>query len=232
MEVLRHAGHISSVVSKGRLRKYYRFRWAPFYGGIATADCVGCCLRCVFCWSWDVVNNPEGTGKFYSPEYVADRLVKIARKRRCTQMRISGNEATLNREHLLDLLGEIPSHYRFILETNGIILGSDRSYCRDLARFPNLHVRVSLKGCCGEDFQRLTGMDKTGFGLQIRALEYLVEEGVHCHPAVMTCFSTRQACELLSSRLGSIDAYFKNMEEEELILYPAVRQRLEDACLI
>jgi uncharacterized Fe-S cluster-containing radical SAM superfamily protein len=232
MDLLRHAEHISSIVSRGRLRKYYRFRWAGFYGGIATADCVGCCLRCVFCWSWDVVNNPEGTGKFYSPEYVADRLIKIARKKRCTQMRVSGNEATLNREHLLALLGEIPSHYRFILETNGIVLGSDTSYCRDLARFPNLFVRVSLKGCCGEDFQRLTGMDEEGFDLQIKALENLVEEGVHCHPAVMNCFSSKQAQQRLSNRLGSIEVYFNNMEEEELILYPAVKHRLEAACLI
>jgi uncharacterized Fe-S cluster-containing radical SAM superfamily protein len=31
-------------VCKDGLRKYYRFRPAKFYGGISTADCVGCCL--------------------------------------------------------------------------------------------------------------------------------------------------------------------------------------------
>jgi uncharacterized Fe-S cluster-containing radical SAM superfamily protein len=48
------ASQTQAIVSRGRLRKYYRFRWAGYYGGIATADCVGCCLRCLSCWSWDV----------------------------------------------------------------------------------------------------------------------------------------------------------------------------------
>jgi uncharacterized Fe-S cluster-containing radical SAM superfamily protein len=30
------------VICKGNKRKYYRFRAGRFYGGIATADCMGC----------------------------------------------------------------------------------------------------------------------------------------------------------------------------------------------
>jgi uncharacterized Fe-S cluster-containing radical SAM superfamily protein len=52
------ASQTQAIVSRGRLRKYYRFRWAGYYGGIATADCVGCCLRCLSCWSWDVTCHP------------------------------------------------------------------------------------------------------------------------------------------------------------------------------
>lgn len=48
-----------NIVCKNNQRKYYRFRSSRFYGGIATADC-GCCLRCVFCWSWNIAANPEG----------------------------------------------------------------------------------------------------------------------------------------------------------------------------
>lgn len=232
MDVLKHAQHISSIVSRERLRKYYRFRWAPFYGGIATADCVGCCLRCLFCWSWRVVNNPHKEGKFYSPDYVAQQLIKIAGRKKCRQLRISGNEATLNREHLMELLYLIPSHYQFILETNGILLGNDRIYCRDLAVFPHLHVRVSLKGCCPEDFKKLTGMNEDGFDLQIRALTNLSEEGVSCHPAVMSCFSGIHERRKLIERLGSIDKSFQNMEEEELILYPEVEKRLMRAHIL
>jgi hypothetical protein len=44
------AEEIGKVVNAEEKRKYYRFRPAPYYGGIATADCVGCCLRCLFCW--------------------------------------------------------------------------------------------------------------------------------------------------------------------------------------
>ena len=57
MDALKTAETIAKIVSKGRNRKYYRFRQAPFYGGVATADCVGCCLKCIFCWSWNIINR-------------------------------------------------------------------------------------------------------------------------------------------------------------------------------
>ena len=43
-----HAAEVEKLVVRGSKRKYYRFRGARFYGGIATADCVGCCLKCAF----------------------------------------------------------------------------------------------------------------------------------------------------------------------------------------
>lgn len=52
------------TVCENNRRKYYRFRPARFYGGISTADCVGCCLRCVFCWSWNIVARPEEHGLY------------------------------------------------------------------------------------------------------------------------------------------------------------------------
>ena len=119
-------------------------------------------------------------------------------------MRISGNEPTLNRQHLLELLTHIPSHYRFILETNGILLGMDRTYCRDLGRFPNVHVRLSLKGCNAAEFALLTGMDESWFELQIKALE----------------------------NLAAIDPRLADIEEEDLILYPPVEDRLHRAGLM
>ncbi|WP_333655694.1 radical SAM protein [Dissulfurispira sp.] len=88
-------------VCKDDSRKYYRFRPSRFYGGISTADCVGCCLRCVFCWAWNVAARPVEHGEFYSPEDVVRRLTRIAEKKRLNQMRISGNEPTICREHLI-----------------------------------------------------------------------------------------------------------------------------------
>ena len=38
---IKRAEELTRVVSKGDLRKYYRFRPARFYGGIATAACGG-----------------------------------------------------------------------------------------------------------------------------------------------------------------------------------------------
>ncbi|MEM7814128.1 MAG: hypothetical protein QXK48_00900 [Candidatus Aenigmatarchaeota archaeon] len=38
-------------------RKYYRFIPAKFYGGIASVDCVGYNLCCVYCWSNDLARE-------------------------------------------------------------------------------------------------------------------------------------------------------------------------------
>ncbi|MDP2767466.1 MAG: radical SAM protein, partial [Candidatus Methanoperedens sp.] len=111
-----------NIVCKNNQRKYYRFRSSRFYGGTATADCVGCCLRCVFCWSWNVVAKPQEYGRFYSPQEVAGKLIAIAKKEKLRKLRISGNEPTLCREHLIRVLELIPQDYLFILETNGILI--------------------------------------------------------------------------------------------------------------
>ena len=42
---------MENLVSRENAKKYYRFRKTRFYGGCATADCLGCNLRCVYCWA-------------------------------------------------------------------------------------------------------------------------------------------------------------------------------------
>jgi len=219
------------IVSSGEKRKYYRFRPAPYYGGIATADCVGCCLRCLFCWSWHVIGQPEKTGRFYSPEEVAQNLTSMARKKGFDQVRISGNEPTIHRSHLLEVLDCIPEDIRFILETNGILIGHDRSYAKELSRFPNLQVRVSLKGACAEEFTRLTAASPEGFSYQLKALEHLLKAGVECFPAVVTDFSSRQSIRGLREELKAIRPDFESFEGEELILYPFVSENIQKAGL-
>jgi uncharacterized Fe-S cluster-containing radical SAM superfamily protein len=219
------------IVGSGERRKYYRFRPAPYYGGIATADCVGCCLRCLFCWSWHIVTQPEKGGRFYSPEEVARNLTSIARKKGFHQVRMSGNEPTLHRSHLLKVLELIPEEIRFILETNGILIGQEPSYAKDLSCFPHLYVRVSLKGACPEDFTRLTQAEPEGFDYPLKALEYLVEEGIDCFPAVMANFSSREEMKGLRKKLKAIRPDFEDFEEEELIPYPFVLEHIQRAGL-
>jgi len=122
------AKETEKIVCKDDKRKYYRFRPAPYYGGIATADCVGCNLHCIFCWAWNVVSAPAKMDTFYSPKEVVDKLTSIAKKKGLSQLRISGNEPTLCKNHLLKVLELIPSSYRFILETNGLLIGYNRTY--------------------------------------------------------------------------------------------------------
>jgi uncharacterized Fe-S cluster-containing radical SAM superfamily protein len=188
-------------------------------------------LKCLFCWSWHIIVQPEKIGRFYSPEEVVRNLLSIVRKKGFNQARISGNEPTLHRSHLLQVLQLIPKEIHFILETNGVLIGHDPTYAKDLSRFSNLYVRVSLKGACPEDFARLTGVKPEGFTLQLKALENLLEEGVDCFPAVMANFSSQEEIRTLSQKLKEIRPDFANFEEEELILYPFVMDHLQKAGL-
>ena len=216
------------LVSRGDGRKkYYRFRSSRFYGGIATADCVGCCLECVFCWSWEATRSPAETGRFYTAEDVAAKLLGIARKKKYKRLRISGGEPTLDRAHLERVLELVPGDYEFILETNGILIGDDPTYAEKLSRFRNLYVRVCLKGACEEEFARLTGSVPEGFQLQLEALKNLVSRGIQTHPACNISFSTDEHIMALKERLKAIHPAFEEFEVEELVLYPNVKERLD-----
>lgn len=225
---------VRGLVERGERRKYYRFRGGRWYGGIATADCVGCNLRCVFCWSHFPRDNPQANWGFFSPEDVYLRLRGIAEGRGYALLRLSGNEPTICWNHLLGLLELVESdgRFRFILETNGILIGSDKSKARDLSSFTCVHVRVSLKGTCEEEFSLLTGARPEAFELQLRALENLADEGVSAHPAVMLSFSSERNLRGLLERLRGIEpAYARRLEEEYVFLYPHVKERLRRAGL-
>lgn len=216
------------LVIKDDLKKYYRFRPAGFYGGIATADTVGCNLRCKFCWSGNSVWNAKNTGEFYSPEHVALTLNTIARKKNYRQVRVSGGEPTIGKNHLIKLLNNIDSNLLFILETNGILLGKDKKYITKLSQFNNLHVRVCLKGCNHEEFSLLTGAE-TGFNYQLKSLEYLRDKGLSFNIAVVSLKNDKKELyeKLKDMSLGKI-----MIEEEKIKLYPQVEKRLKKEGLI
>ena len=126
---------VEKIVVENNRKKYYRFRPTGFYGGIATADTVGCNLRCKFCWSSNSVWDAGSTGEFYSAQEVSDTLLSIADQKGYHQVRISGGEPTIGKQHLIDILEHIKANYLFILETNGILLGYDNTYIEGLSRF-------------------------------------------------------------------------------------------------
>ena len=223
---------IEKLVCKNSFRKYYRFRAARFYGGIASADCVGCNLRCYFCWSNDPAREGK-IGKFYSSRQVAEKLIRIAVKHNFGLVRITGNEPTLCREHLFDVLENIPENLLFILETNGILLGSDESFVESLARFRNhLFVRISLKGSVSEEFSKLTGAIPDAYKLQLRALEYCIKYKIPCRAAILYDLINKQNLTNLQKRLLRIHPLLSDLEFEYLILYPHVEKRLRKAGLL
>jgi uncharacterized Fe-S cluster-containing radical SAM superfamily protein len=219
-----HSKKTENIVVNGYKKKYYRFRGTDFYGGVSTADTVGCNLYCKFCWSGSSVWNAKNTGVFYSPQQVADKLHEIARKKGYDQLRISGGEPTIGRKHLNVLLKNIHPEFLFILETNGILLGANKSYVEELSQFKNLHVRVCLKGSTPEEFSWLTSADK-GFKYQLKSLEYLRDEDMSFNIALV---SIRQNKHELLNKLREMDLDRIMIEREEIKLYPQVKKRLKE----
>lgn len=235
---------ITRAGPEGLERKYTDIYSAPVYGGIATAYAVGCCLRCIYCWSNWSRDFPEKFGKFYSPKKVAEALARAAvagitspgwkrfRGIKVNKLRLSGCEPTLAREHLLSVLEHVEKlrYPVFILETNGILLGSDRDYVKHLAPFRDkLYVRVSLKAATAEGFIQRTGAIGNYCDLPFRALKHLMEERIFSRAAAMTDpkVMPKEEREILIEKLSQIDPKLaKDLEEEQIDAYETTICRL------
>ena len=116
----------------------------------------------------------------------------------------------------------------FILETNGLLLGYDKTYIDELSGFKNLHIRVCLKGIDSQEFSMLTGAE-SGFEYQIRALENLKDKKMSFNIAIVTVKKDKKQFldKLIEMGLGKI-----MIEDEEIIMYPLVKKRLEDEKLL
>jgi uncharacterized Fe-S cluster-containing radical SAM superfamily protein len=106
------------MIMKGDKRRYYRFRYAKFYGGIVTADAIGCNLLCVYYWNYTRNITQVKSGEFYGPSEFACRLLGLAKRHDCDQFRISGAEPILGEasaRHLADVIRLVDGY--FIIET-------------------------------------------------------------------------------------------------------------------
>jgi len=184
------AAEVERLVMKDGKRLYYRFRAAPYYGGIATADAIGCSFLCAYCWNYSRNLNPARFNKFYSAQEVAANLLKIARKRSFHLFRITGSEPLLGEASLEHLIGVLKIIFQeqprsvFILETNGFFLGCRKDLIEKLI-FKNLWIRISLKGVDEESFELISGAKREFFRYPLVALKELEKEGMKAWPAVM-----------------------------------------------
>jgi uncharacterized Fe-S cluster-containing radical SAM superfamily protein len=230
---------------EGLERKYTGIYSAPVYHGIATGYAVGCCLRCIYCWTDWSRDFPERFGEFYSPKRVAQELFKAAergitspgwerfRDMKVNKLRLSGCEPTLGKEHLLSALADVTeSKYPlFILETNGIVLGSDSDYVKRLAKFADkLYVRVSFKAATPEGFFKRTGALGSYYELPFKALKYLLDEGIYARAAAMTDpkVMPREERQILIRKLKEINpGIAADLEEEQIDAYETTINRLK-----
>ena len=219
------------VVIRGNMRKYASLaRNLRFYGGTTSATEVGCNLRCKFCFSDKPVRRPHSTGRFYTPQQVFNALKKNAQRNGNKLISASASEGTLGRQHLFELLDLVDkSEFIYILETNGMTLGNDRDFARQLSKFKNLHVRVSIKGTDKDEYVQLTGAMSRSYDLPYKALEHLISAGVSCNACIMISFSTPENIRKAEQRLAGIrPGLLKSLEKEHITLFPKVRQRLEN----
>ena len=217
------------IVVDGNKRKYARLaRPLRFYGGITSATEVGCNLRCKFCFSDKPVRNPQSTGKFYTPDEVFNALKKNADKHGHKLISASASEGTLGQEHLFELLELVDrSEFVFVLETNGITIGSDPNFAKQLSKYKNVHVRVSVKGTSKEEYSMLTGAALESYDLQYKAFENLINEKVSCNACLMVSFSEEKEIQKAEKRLADIHpGLLKSLEKEHITLFPKVLQRL------
>jgi uncharacterized Fe-S cluster-containing radical SAM superfamily protein len=228
---LQRSLNVESVVMRGEKRLYYRFRPAPYYGGIATADAVGCSFLCAYCWNYFRNLNPWRFKNFYAPQQVASKLLHIARKKGFRLFRISGAEPVLGRnsfEHLRRALSIIFKNMPqgiFILETNGFFLGAQSDLVEKL-RFPNLNIRVCLKGIDEDSFERITGAEKEFFSYPLIALKKLEEQGISAWPALMRdLFDPEEVGRL--ERLLKEYGIRSELELEALEAYPFVIENMK-----
>ncbi|MEM2930621.1 MAG: radical SAM protein [Thermoproteota archaeon] len=230
----------------GLERKYTGFYSVPVYGGIATGYAVGCCLRCIYCWSNWSRDFPEKFDEYYSPKEAAGQLFKAAEEgvsyskywRRALpkvdKLRISGCEPTIGMGHLLKVLEYVKAskYSLFILETNGVILGLDVNHVKRLVDFSSkLYVRISFKAATQEGFTMRTGAQGKFYELPFKALKHLLDEGVHARAAAMTDrrIMPEEERRLLIQMLDEIDPearYSETLEEEVIDAYGTSVKRL------
>ncbi len=212
-------------------RLYFRFRGGRWYGGVSSGDVIGCNLSCKFCWAWRFRDRYDW-GKFYTPLSSYAKLRKIAEKNGYDKVRLTGGEPTLCRDHLISLIELARKDgYMFIVETNGILLGQDKMYSRELAGFNNALVRISFKGVNRDEFAMLTGAFPIGFDLQLSAVKNLLESGLEpCRnvvPAAMISFSNDADIAKFAIELSDIDEKLSEcIDWEVVIMYPHVRALL------
>ena len=225
-----------SIVIQGNKRKYLRFGTTPDYGtGIATGYALGCNLRCVFCWANETRDNLELAKDFYSPEEVFHKLSEIiSRNPKIDKMRISNGETTIGREHLLQFaeLFEKSSFNKFVIETNGVLLGNDKSYAKELSKFKKSCIRISLRAATAEDWSRKTGATPETFMLPYQAIRHLREYNANYTVSAMSAdprFMTPLERISLITRLGEIDPKLVlNLEEEVAYLFPVAERLMKN----
>lgn len=225
-DMLEKAKETEGIVCSDNQRKYFRFRYQSQWWSPCVADASGCCLSCAYCWN--VNRNKTLPGTFRSPEYVAKKLNSMPDKHRedwnRRYMRTGGCEPVLGEKslsHLIEVLKLLECE-KFLLETNGMMLGHDLSFFDRLEPFKDiLLVRITAKAHNPERFEKITGVYQKYFWNPIKAIHEAGARGFDCELAYMPDFCDGAELRKISKWRGEYDT-------ERLSLYPPTVRSLKE----
>ncbi|MBW8034768.1 MAG: radical SAM protein [Planctomycetes bacterium] len=192
----------------------------------------------------EILNVPaalnEMKPRLYQPEEVVDKMIMTLADRKiegigsfelCTEgsppktiryFAISGGEPTIGRHHLLSVIrcfAERNLPQRFLLQTNGFLLGADSTYLEALSVFIDcLELRISLKAGNPKGLRTRTGAFEASFEYPFRAIEQAISLGFSFHLAAMSDSAVMpgEEREELFERLSAIclqyDRHLESME--------------------
>jgi uncharacterized Fe-S cluster-containing radical SAM superfamily protein len=222
---------VEKIVMQGDKRRYYRFRYAKFYGGIITADSVGCNLLCAFCWNYKQnVEIESTTAKLYSPQEVANKINALMAKHEIEQFRISGCEAFLgaaSAKHLGEVIKLCKG--KAIIETNGVMIGHDPSLL-DFIPKKGVHFRITIKADSKKDFEHITGAKASTFKYQLDAIKALTDRNRPFTLAFMKQFVSAEklGTECDKALVEFEDKTFIATDIEGLMYYPQNIKSMKD----
>lgn len=224
------ATETENIVMSGEKRAYNQFKVTSQHGGSITAYALGCNLRCVYCWCYDLITNLVPTN-FYSPLEVARKLVGVdlISKRR---FRISGSEPILGEKslkHIISIIEHLSTivseKFEFFIETNGIILDQ---YPELLSIIPSsdrgiigvdVKIQVSLKSWDEESFNQITGC--RGFSSQISTIRRLKTHNIPFSVIVLKNILEKHKDQIVTLIGNDI-----KIETESLMLTSEIMDRL------
>jgi uncharacterized Fe-S cluster-containing radical SAM superfamily protein len=215
------------------------------YGACATMT--GCNLRCFFCSSREHRDYPEKNGNFLTTQQAKTKIISLLNMQpRTISIHIAGGECTIARTHLLKLLrklfSEIPNLsnplYKFSplplvgILTNGILLGHDKSYVRQLSKFPNpqFFVRIGLKAGTPEGLQKRSGAIGKYYELPFKAIKHCLDYNIKTVILAMTDpkIMPKKEREILFEKLREIDSTLPfKVTEEQFYPYTDAQKRVK-----
>lgn len=236
------------MVCKGTSRKYWDFTSHRIIDIAYVHPLVaGCNLRCVFCFTpKEVRDEPHmGLETLLSPQQIIDKARFHFKKERAFYkgkpyqivkiFNITGTEPTVGRQHLIKLASLAENEESidyFVIDTNGILLGADKSYVSSLSKYPKCMLCLGLKAGTPERFEQITGAQARFYDLPFKAIEYCLDYKLKFNLCAMTDprIMPQKEKEALHSKLCDIDPFLEKAARDQILLpFPIAIKRLEKA---